>query len=37
MVLQVVSEPVGSILIYGLTVVELMLFRDRRMDTSRPP
>ena len=35
--LQLVSEPVGSIWTFGLTAVELTLFRVVGMDTSRPP
>ena len=35
--LQVVSEPVGSIWIFGLTAVEPPLFRVVGIDTSRPP
>ena len=35
--LQVVSEPVGSIWTFGLTVVEPTLFRVVGMDISRPP
>ena len=34
--LQVVSEPVGSIWIFGLTAVEPTLFRVVGMNTSRP-
>ena len=35
--LQMVSEPVGLIWTFGLTVVEPALFRVIGMDTSRPP
>ena len=34
--LQVVSEPVGIIWTFSLTIVELTLFRVVGMDTSRP-
>ena len=34
---QLVSEPVGSIWTFGLTTVEMTLFRVVGMDTSRPP
>ena len=35
--LQVVSEAVASIWIFGFTTVEPMLFKMDGMDTSRPP